>query len=77
MNQSTPAWVMLIGPVATQLGTMLVVMLAACLQNRAVERAVDLPRAEIKQQLPELELRLTKHILDLGRRIDRLEEAAV
>ena len=75
-------WTMLIAPVATLLGTMLVVMLGVYLQNRSLERAVDLLRAEIgalraevKQQIAELELRLTKQIMELAHRIERLEEA--
>ncbi len=74
MNQATPTWVVLITPVATLFGTMLVVLLGVYLQNRAVERAVDLLRAEIRQQLAEMELRLTKQILELEHRVERLEE---
>ncbi len=75
MNQCLPLWTMLIAPVATLLGTMLVVMLGVYLQNRSLERAVDLLRAEFKQQLAELEMRLTRLILDLTHRVERLEEA--
>ena len=67
-------WVTLITPVATLLGTMLVVMLGVYLQNRALERAVDLLRAEITQQLGGMELRITKQILELEHRVERLEE---
>jgi Tfp pilus assembly protein PilO len=81
MNQPTPLWTTLFAPVATLLGTMLVVMLGVYLQNRSLERAVDLLRAEIgtlraefKQELAELELRLTKQIMELTHRIGRLEE---
>jgi hypothetical protein len=81
MNQPTPLWTTLFAPVATLLGTMLVVMLGVYLQNRSLERAVDLLRAEIgtlraefKQELAELELRLTKRIMELTHRIERLEE---
>jgi hypothetical protein len=74
MNQRVPVWATLIAPVATRLGTMLVVMLGVYLQNRAFERAVDLLRAEFKQQFAELELRLTKLILELTHRVERLEE---
>jgi hypothetical protein len=74
MNQPTQIWTTLIAPVATLLGTMLVVMLGVYLQNRSLERAVDLMRAEFKQQLAELELRLTRLILDLTHRVERLEE---
>jgi hypothetical protein len=73
---------MLIAPVATLLGTMLIVMVGVYLQNRASERVgdklsaqIDALRAEFKQQLAELELRLTRQILELTHRIDRLEEA--
>ena len=75
MNQCLPLWTMLIAPVATLLGTMLVVMLGVYLQNRSLERAVDPLRAEFKQQLAELEMRLTRLILDLTHRVERLEEA--
>jgi hypothetical protein len=54
---------------------MLVVMLGVYLQNRAIERLGEALRAEFRQQFAELELRLTKLILDLGRRVERLEEA--
>jgi hypothetical protein len=82
MNQSVPLWTMAIGPVATLLGTMLIVMLGVYLQNRAIERSSDLLRTEIgtlraefKQQFPELELRLTKLLLELTHRAERLEES--
>jgi hypothetical protein len=81
MNQSVPLWTTLIAPVATLLGTMLVVMLGVYLQNRANERLsdklgaqIDALRAEFKQGLAELELRLTKQIMELAHRIERLEE---
>jgi hypothetical protein len=75
MNQSVPLWTMAIGPVATLLGTMLIVRLGVYLQNRAIERSADLLRAEFKQQFPELELRLTKLLLELTHRAERLEES--
>ena len=75
-------WTTLIAPVATLLGTMLVVILGVYLQNRANERLgdklgaqIDALRAEFKQGLAELELRLTKQIMELAHRIERLEEA--
>ncbi|HUA20474.1 MAG TPA: hypothetical protein VMB25_17120 [Bryobacteraceae bacterium] len=82
MNQSVPLWTTLIAPVATLLGTMLVVILGVYLQNRSMERLgerlsaqIDALRAELKQQLAELELRLTKQIMELAHRVERLEEA--
>jgi hypothetical protein len=81
MIQSPPIWAMLIAPVATLLGTMLIVMLGVYLQNRASERVgdklsaqIDALRAEFKQQLAELELRLTRQILEFTHRIERLEQ---
>ena len=68
-------WTTMLAPVATLLGTMLVVMLGVYLQNGSLERAVDLMRAEFKQQIAELELRLTRLILDLTHRMERLEES--
>lgn len=66
---------------ATLLGTMLIVMVGVYLQNRASERVgdklsaqIDALRAEFKQQLAELELRLTRQILELTHRIEPLEE---
>jgi hypothetical protein len=82
MNQSVSLWATLLAPVVTLLGTMLVVMLGVYLQNRANERLsdklgaqIDALRAEFKQGLAELELRLTKQIMELAHRIERLEEA--
>ena len=66
---------MAIGPVATLLGTILIVMLGVYLQYRTIERSADLLRAEFKQMLVELEFRLTKQIMELAHRIERLEEA--
>jgi membrane protein YqaA with SNARE-associated domain len=81
MNQSVPLWAMTIAPVATLLGTMLVVMLGVYLQNRSYERVsdklgvqIEALRGEMKQHLAELELRLTKQIMDLAHWIERLEE---
>jgi len=82
MNQSVPLWAMVISPVATLLGTMLIVMLGVYLQNRSNERIgekldakIDTLRAECKQQMAEIEFRLTKQIMELAHRVERLEEA--
>lgn len=82
MNQSVPLWAMAISPVATLLGTMLIVMLGVYLQNRTAQASeekligrMDTLRAEFRQQLAELELRLTKQITELAHRIERLEES--
>ena len=82
MNQSVALWAMAISPVATLLGTMLIVMLGVYLQNRTAQASeekligrMDALRAEFRQQLAELELRLTKQITELAHRIERLEES--
>jgi hypothetical protein len=82
MNQSVPLWAMAISPVATLLGTMLIVMLGVYLQNRGNERLseklgaqIDALRAEMKQNIAEIGLRLTKQILELVHRVERLEAA--
>ena len=71
---------MLVAPMATLLGTMLIVMLGVYLQNRASQRVgdklsaqIDALRAEFKQQLAGLELRLKRQILEITHRIERLE----
>lgn len=74
MNQPLPVWLAVVGPVATLLGTMLVVMLGVYLQNRALERAVDLVRAEIREHIAELKLEVLTHISQLDHRVERLEE---
>jgi len=81
MNQTMPLWATAIAPVATLLGTMLIVMLGVYLQNRSNERIgeklsaqIDALRAEFRQQLAELELRITKQIMELAHRVERLEE---
>lgn len=55
-------------------GSLLVVLFAAWLNTRAVIAHVDALRAEMKQGLAELELRLTKQISELAHRVERLEE---
>lgn len=63
-------------------GTLIVVVLTARLNTRAlssqidaVNSRIDALRAEMKQTLAELELRLTKQIMELSSRFERLEEA--
>jgi hypothetical protein len=80
MNQSVPLWAMAIAPVATLLGTMLIVMLGVYLQNRSNERVgeklgaqIDTLRAEFRQQIAEFELRLMKQLLEVMRRVERLK----
>jgi len=56
-------------------GTLIVVVFTAWLNSRMLAAKVDALRAEMKQAIAELELRLSKQIMELGQRIDRLEEA--
>jgi len=63
-------------------GSLIVVVLTAWLNMRtlsaqieAVNSRIDALRAEMKQSLAELGLRLSNGIMELSRRIERLEEA--
>ena len=81
MNQAPPLWVTLVTPVATLLGTMLIVMVGVFLQNRAIESVrnelraeMQALRAEFKQGLAELKVEVLTRIGDVEHRIERLEE---
>jgi uncharacterized membrane-anchored protein YhcB (DUF1043 family) len=67
-------------------GTVIVVVLTAWLTTRAVSAQLEASRAEMKQAMAELELRLSKQmaelelhlgkqIMELAQRVERLEEA--
>ena len=75
MNQVPPLWVAVVSPVASLLGTMLMVMLGFYLQNRSIENAIALLRAEMKEQIAGFELRITKELSAITRRLERIEEA--
>ena len=53
MNQPMQLWTTMLAPVATLLGTMLVVMLGVYLQNRANERLGDKLGAQIEALRPD------------------------
>ena len=62
-------------------GSLIVVVMTAWINTRmlsaqieAINTKIDALRSEVKQGLAELELRLTKQILELDRRVERLEE---
>jgi hypothetical protein len=74
MNQVPPLWVAVVSPVASLLGTMLMVMLGFYLQNRSIEGAISLLRAEIKEQISGLEMRISKELSGTSRRLERIEE---
>jgi len=61
--------------------SLIVVVLTACINTRmlsaqieTVNSRIEALRAEMKQGFAELELRLTRQIVELDRRIERLEE---
>ncbi len=63
-------------------GVLIIVVLTTWLNTRAlsaqieaVNSRIDALRAEMKQAIAELELRLTKQIVELANRVERLEEA--
>jgi len=54
-------------------GSLIVVMLAAWINTRMLSAQIDALRAEVRQGFAELELRLTKQIMELAHRVERLE----
>ena len=55
-------------------GSLIVVVLTARINTSMLSTHIDALRSEMKQGFAELELRLTKQILGLDHRIERLEE---
>jgi len=62
-------------------GSLIVVVLTAWINTRmlsaqieTVNSRIDALRAEVRQGFAELELRLTKQIMELAHRVERLEE---
>ena len=54
-------------------GSLIVVVLAAWINTRMLSAQIDALRAEVRQGFAELELRLTKQIMELAHRVERLE----
>jgi hypothetical protein len=55
-------------------GSLIVVVLTAWINTRMLSAQIDALRSEMRQGFAELELRLTKQILELDHRVERLEE---
>jgi septal ring factor EnvC (AmiA/AmiB activator) len=78
MNAQVQAWM---PAILALFGSLIVVVLAAWINTRmlsaqieAVRSEIGALRAEMRQGFAELELRLTKQIMELDHRIERLEE---
>jgi len=78
MNAQVQAWM---PAILALFGSLIVVVLTAWINTRmlsaqieAVRSEIGALRAETRQGFAELELRLTKQIMELDHRIERLEE---
>ena len=78
MEQQVQLWM---PAILALFGSLIVVVMTAWINTRmlsaqieAINTKIDALRSEVKQGLAELELRLTKQILELDRRVERLEE---
>ena len=78
MNAQVQAWM---PAILALFGSLIVVVLAAWINTRmlsaqieAVHSEIGALRAEMRQGFAELELRLTKQIMELDHRIERLED---
>jgi hypothetical protein len=71
---TVPVWTILIAPIASLLGTIMAIMLAAFFQNRTLEAKFDTLRAEMKQSIAELKLEILKEVVEIRSRVERLEE---
>lgn len=74
MNPQWQIWQVWVPPVLALFGSLIVVVITAWLNTRAVSALVDARVAELKQQMAEFELRLTRQLLELSNRVARLEE---
>lgn len=71
MNQQVQLWM---PAILALFGSLIVVVLTAWINTRMLSAQIDALRSEMKQGFAELELRLTKQILELYHRVERLEE---
>ena len=60
--------------ILTLAGSLIVVVITAWLNTKALSSQIDALRAEMKQEIVHLELRLMKEILELKNRVERLAE---
>jgi hypothetical protein len=71
MNEQVQLWM---PAILALFGSLMVVVLTAWINTRMLSAQIEALRAEMKQGFAELELRLTRQILELDHRIERLEE---
>ncbi|MGA2592995.1 MAG: hypothetical protein ABSH32_24025 [Bryobacteraceae bacterium] len=78
MNPQVQLWM---PAILALFGSLIVVVLTAWINTRmlsaqieTVNSRIDALRAEVRQGFAELELRLTKQIMELAHRVERLEE---
>lgn len=73
MNQ-LQIWQVWLPPMLAVIGSLIVVVLAAWMNTRAVSAMIEAQGAKTAQQIAEFELRLTKQLLELSNRVAHLEE---
>ena len=78
MNQTVQTWM---PAILALFGSLMVVVITAWLNTKALSAQIDALRAEMsalraemRQHIAEAELRITKEILELKSRVERLEE---
>jgi len=69
MNPQWQIWQVWVPPILALFGILIVVVITAWLNTRAVTSMIDAQRAELKQQMAGLELRLTKQITEFEMRL--------
>ena len=71
MNQTAQTWM---PAILALFGSLMVVVITAWLNTKALSAQIEALRAEMKQYIAEAELRIIKEILELKGRVERLEE---
>jgi hypothetical protein len=71
MNQSVQVWM---PAILALFGSLIVVVITAWLNTKTLSAQIEAMRAEMKQHIAEAELRITKEIIEVKGRVERLEE---
>ena len=71
MNQTVQLWM---PAILALFGSLIVVIMTAWLNTKTLSVQIEALRAEMKQHIAEAELRITKEILEVKGRVERLEE---
>jgi hypothetical protein len=71
MSQTVQVWM---PAILALFGSLMVMVITSWLNTKALSAQIDALRAEMKQHIAEAELRITKEILEVKSRVDRLEE---